>query len=56
MLMPFISDNPPPLVRILDFFTFISDSCSYESVLFIHQHLYPAHPVDAEVSDSSHDG
>jgi hypothetical protein len=56
VLMSFSSDNPPPLVWILDFFTFISDSCSYESVLFIHQDLYLAHPVDAEVSDSSHDG
>jgi hypothetical protein len=53
---PFSGDNPPSLVRILDFFTFISDSCSYESVLFIHQDLHPARPVDAEVSDSSHDG
>jgi hypothetical protein len=52
---PFSSDNPP-LVRILDFFTFISDPCSYESVLFIHQDLYPARPVDAKVSDSSHNG
>jgi hypothetical protein len=56
MLMPFSSDNPPPLVRILDFFTFILDLCSYESVLFIKQDLYPTRPVDAEVSDSSHDG
>jgi hypothetical protein len=55
MSMPFISDNPPPLVKILDFFKFISDPCSYESVLFVHQDLYPARPVDAEVSDSSHD-
>jgi hypothetical protein len=54
--MPFSSDNSPPLVRILDLFKFISDPCSYESVLFIHQDLYPARPVDAEVSDSSHDG
>jgi hypothetical protein len=53
---PFSSDNPPPLVRILDLFTFISDPCSYESVLFIHQDLYSARLVDAEVSDSSHDG
>jgi hypothetical protein len=54
--MSFSSDNPPPLVRILDFFEFISDPCSYEFVLFIHQDLYPACPVDAEVSDSSHNG
>jgi hypothetical protein len=53
---PFSSHNPPPLERVFDFFKFISDPCSYESVLFIHQDLYPAHSVDAEVSDSSHDG
>jgi hypothetical protein len=52
---PFSSDNPP-LVRILDFFKFISDSCSYESVLLIHQDLYSARLIDAEVSDSSHNG
>jgi hypothetical protein len=43
------------LVRILDFFKFVSDLCSYESILIIHQDLYPAHPVDVEVSDSNHD-
>jgi hypothetical protein len=53
---PFSSDNPPPLVRILDSFKFISDLCSYESVLFIHQDLYPTRPVDTEVPDSSHNG
>jgi hypothetical protein len=56
MPTPFSSNNPLPLVRILDFFKFISDSCSYESILLIHQDLYPARPVDAEVSDSNHDG
>jgi hypothetical protein len=52
----FSSDNPPPLIRILDLFKFISDTCSYESILLIHQDLYPARPFDAEVSDSNHDG
>jgi hypothetical protein len=33
---PFSSDNPPPLVRVLDFFKFISDPRSYESILLIH--------------------
>jgi hypothetical protein len=56
MPTPFSSDNIPPLVRILDFFTFISDPCYCESVLFIHQDLYLGRSVDAEVSDSSHDG
>jgi hypothetical protein len=51
---PFCSDNSPPLLRILDFFKNISDPCSYESVLLIHQDLYPARPVDAVVSNSSH--
>jgi hypothetical protein len=55
MLTPFSSDNPPPLVRILDFFKFISDPCSYESILLIHQDLYPTRPVDPEVSNSNHD-
>jgi hypothetical protein len=54
--MPFSSDNPPPLVRILDFFKSISDSCSYESIPIIYQNLYLACPVDAEVSDSTHNG
>jgi hypothetical protein len=56
MPTPFSSDNPPPLLKILDFFKFISDPCSYEFVLLIRQDLYPACPVDAEVSDSSHNG
>jgi hypothetical protein len=55
VLMPFSSDNPSPLVRIINFFKFVSDSCSYEPILLIHQDLYPARPVDAEVSDSTHD-
>jgi hypothetical protein len=54
--MPFSSDNPPPLVRMLDFFKFISDPCSYESIPIIYHDLYPACPVDAEVFDSTHDG
>jgi hypothetical protein len=41
---------------MLDFFKFISDMCSYESILLIYQDLYPARPVDAKVSDSNHDG
>jgi hypothetical protein len=53
---PFSSDNPPPLVRILDFFKFVSDLCSYESILIIHQDLYPARLVNMEVYDSNHDG
>jgi hypothetical protein len=53
---PFSSDNPPPLVMILDFFKFVSELCSYEPILIIHQDLYPTRPIDAEVSDSNHDG
>jgi hypothetical protein len=54
--MPFSNDNLPPLLRVLDFFKFISDPCSYKSILLIHQNLYPARPINAEVSDSNHDG
>jgi hypothetical protein len=54
--MPFSSNNPPPLVRILDFFKFVLDPCSYESIPIIHQDLYPARPINAEVSDCNHDG
>jgi hypothetical protein len=53
---PFSSDNPPPLVRMLDFFKFISDPCPYESIPIIQHDLYPTRPVDVEVSDSTHDG
>jgi hypothetical protein len=56
VLTPFSSDNTPPPVKILDFFKFISDLSSYESILLIHQDLYPACPVDVKVSDSSHNG
>jgi hypothetical protein len=56
VLMPFSSDNSPPLVRILDFFKSVSDSCFYESIPIIHQDLYPARPIDVEVSDSTQDG
>jgi hypothetical protein len=56
VLTPFSNDNPLPLVRILDFFKFVSDPCSYKSIPIIHQNLYPARSVDAEVSDSNHDG
>jgi hypothetical protein len=54
--MPFSGDNPPPLVMIVDFFKSVLDSCSYESILIIHQDLYHVHLVDVEVSDSTHDG
>jgi hypothetical protein len=54
--MPYNSDNPPPLVRVLDLFKSFSDPWSYESIPIIQQDLYHAHPVDAELSDSNHDG
>jgi hypothetical protein len=38
--MPYNSNNPPPLVRVLDFFKFSLDPWSYESILIIHQDLY----------------
>jgi hypothetical protein len=47
VLMPYSSNNPPPLVRVLDFFNSFLDPQSYQSILIIHQDLYPARPVDA---------
>jgi hypothetical protein len=54
--MPFSSDNPPHLVRMLGLFKFISDPCSYESIPIIYQDLYPVRLVNLDVSDSTHDG
>jgi hypothetical protein len=56
VLMPYNSDNPPPLVRVLNFFNSFPDPWSDESILIIQQDLYPARPVNAELSDSNHDG
>jgi hypothetical protein len=56
VLTPFSSYNSPPLVRILNFFKSVLDSCSNVSILIIYQDLYPARPVDAEVFDSNHGG
>jgi hypothetical protein len=52
--MPYNSSNPPNSVRVLDFFKSFPDLWSYESILIIHQDLYPACPVDVELSDSNH--
>jgi hypothetical protein len=54
--MPYNSNNPPPLVSILIFFKSFSDPWSYESILIIYQDLYLACPIDADLSDSNHDG
>jgi hypothetical protein len=54
--MPYSNNNPPPLVRVLDFFKSFSDPWSYECILIIHQVLYPTRPVDAELSDSNREG
>jgi hypothetical protein len=54
--MPYNSNKPPPLVRVLDFFKSFPDPWSYESILIIHQDLYSTRSVDAELSDSNHDG
>jgi hypothetical protein len=56
VLMPYNSNNTPPLVIVFDFFKSFSDPWSYESILIIHHDLYPARPVDVELSDSNHDG
>jgi hypothetical protein len=54
--MPYSSNNTLPLVRVLDFFKSFLDPWSYKSILIIHQDLYPDCPVDAELSDSNHEG
>jgi hypothetical protein len=56
VLLPYNSDNPPLLVRVFDFFKSFPDLWSYESILIINEDIYPAHPVDAELSDSNQDG
>jgi hypothetical protein len=48
--LPFSSENPPPLVRIL-FFLNLSQINSL--ILSFKQDLYPPHQVDADLSDST---
>jgi hypothetical protein len=48
--LPFRSENPPPLVRVLFLFNLSQINCL---ILSFKQDLYPPHQVDAELSDST---
>jgi hypothetical protein len=48
--LPFSSENPPPLVRVLSFLNLSQINCL---ILSFKQDLYPPHQVDADLSDST---
>jgi hypothetical protein len=48
--LPFRSENPPPLVRVLFFLNLSQINCL---ILSFKQDLYPPHQVDADLSDST---
>jgi hypothetical protein len=48
--LPFSSENPPPLVRVLFFLNLFPIDCLN---LSFKQDLYPPHQVDADLSDST---
>jgi hypothetical protein len=48
--LPFSSENPPPLVRVLSFLNLPQINCL---ILTFKQYLYPPHQVDADLSDST---
>jgi hypothetical protein len=48
--LPFSSENPPPLVRVLFFLNLSPIDCL---ILSFKQDLYPPHQVDADLSDST---
>jgi hypothetical protein len=48
--LPFSSENPPPLVRVLFFLNLFPIDCL---ILSFKQDLYPPHQVDADLSDST---
>jgi hypothetical protein len=48
--LPFSSENPPPLVRVLFFLNLSQINCL---ILSFKQYLYPPHQVDADLSDST---
>jgi hypothetical protein len=48
--LPFSSENPPPLVRVLFFLNLFSIDCL---ILSFKQNLYPSHQVDADLFDST---
>jgi hypothetical protein len=48
--LPFSSENPPPLVRVLFFLNLSPIDCL---ILSFKQDLYPPHQVDVDLSDST---
>jgi hypothetical protein len=48
--LPFSSENPPPLVRVLSFLNLFQINCL---ILSFKHDLYPPHQVDADLSDST---
>jgi hypothetical protein len=48
--LPFSSENPPPLVRVLFFLNLSQINCL---ILSVKQDPYPLHQVDADLSDST---
>jgi hypothetical protein len=48
--LPFSSENPPPLVRVLSFLNLSQINCF---ILSFKHDLYPPHQVDADLSDST---
>jgi hypothetical protein len=48
--LPFSSENPPPLVRVLFFLNLSQTNCL---ILSFKQDLFPPHQVDADLSDST---
>jgi hypothetical protein len=48
--LPFSSENPPPLVRVLFFLNLSLIDCL---ILSFKQDIYPPHQVDADLSDST---
>jgi hypothetical protein len=48
--LPFSSENPPPLVRVLSFLNLSQINCL---ILSFKQDFYPSHQVDVDLSDST---
>jgi hypothetical protein len=48
--LPFSSENPPPLVKVLFFLNLFPIDCL---ILSFKQDLYPPHQIDADLSDST---
>jgi hypothetical protein len=48
--LPFSSENPPPLVKVLVFLNLSQINCL---ILSVKHDLYPPHQVDADLSDST---